>query len=69
MNTSICTSKKHGHGPKPCGKPAMGDFCDDCSSRMVTDKSSGEEALNRQIAATARRAVEEPARSEGGKDS
>jgi hypothetical protein len=54
MNKCTCTSKKHGHGPKPCGAPTTGEFCDDCSSRMVTDKISGEEALNRQVAETSR---------------
>jgi len=45
MTKCIRTSKKHGHGAKPCGKPTTGDFCDDCSSRMVTDEFSGTEAL------------------------
>ena len=54
MNKCICTSKKHGHDERPCGKPAKDDFCDDCSSRMVVDKVSGEEALNRQVAEATR---------------
>jgi hypothetical protein len=52
MNKCICSSKAHGHGDEPCGRPAAEDFCDDCTAKMVADKAAGSEALDRQTAET-----------------
>jgi len=48
MDKCICTSLKHGHGEQACGKPAVGDFCQDCMTQMDADKQAGEEAYDRQ---------------------
>jgi hypothetical protein len=52
MDKCICTSVKHGHREQACGKPAVGDFCQDCMTQMDADKQAGEEAYERQSAET-----------------